>query len=278
MLVALAVGACRAQTGEPAPPAKTEALAPRTPGPAAPALLAPEVYDATPPSAEAHAPSPAPSAAPESPSSAPSSVSGKKRRYLVAAMGDSITDTRHGGGRYLAFLKEKCPESRFDSYGKGGDMVNQMRRRFDGDILDTTSDPTKPRYTDVIVYGGVNDLYSDLTAGRTVAKIEADLSAMYSAARAHGLRVIAVTVSPWGGFKRYFTDARFATTEELNRWILGKGHGGIDVVVDSFPILACGRSLCSELSAPFQDGLHFGPEGHRRLAEALMKSAFSDCR
>src|SRR5579872_5040513 len=98
--------------------------------------------------------------------------------FVVAAMGDSLSDPRVGGGKYLDVLRKRCPLSRFDSYGKGGEMVNQMRRRFAGDIFA----PGKPRYTHVIVFGGVNDLYSDLTAGRTPALIERDLTAMYQAA------------------------------------------------------------------------------------------------
>ena len=46
-------------------------------------------------------------------------------------------------------------------------------------------------YTHVIVFGGVNDLYSDITAKRTVAKIESDLSTMYASAREHGAKVVA---------------------------------------------------------------------------------------
>ncbi len=158
-------------------------------------------------------------------------------------------------------------------------MVNQMRRRFESDVFDRTTDPSKPAYTDVIVFGGVNDLYSDLTAGRTVSKIAADLTAMYTTARAHGLRVIAVTVSPWAGFRRYYTPARAATTTELNRWISSQeGAGTVARVVDSYPLLACGEALCERYAAPFRDGLHFGPEGHRRLAGALFDRAFSDCR
>ncbi|HEX7668037.1 MAG TPA: SGNH/GDSL hydrolase family protein, partial [Polyangiaceae bacterium] len=160
-----------------------------------------------------------------------------RRAYAVAAIGDSLTDPRSNGGRYLRLLAERCPESRFDSYGKGGEMVNQMRRRFAADVLGIPPDPGKPRYTDVIVFGGVNDLYSDLTAGRTVKKITTDLSAMYVAAREHGLRVVAVTVTPWGGFSRYFTPARAATTAELNHWILAQPAAGtVDFAVDAFPL------------------------------------------
>ena len=196
-------------------------------------------------------------------------------------MGDSLTDFRAQGGRYLKFLAEKCPESRFDSYGVGGEMVNQMRKRFAADILGIPPDPGKPKYTHVIVFGGVNDLYSDLTAGRTVKKITTDLGAMYAAAHEHGVTVVAVTVTPWGGFTRYFTPARAATTAEVNRFILAqRAAGTVDFAVDAYPLLSCGTPylLCEAYSKPFNDGLHFGPEGHRRLGEALFRDVFADCR
>jgi lysophospholipase L1-like esterase len=197
----------------------------------------------------------------------------------VAAIGDSLTSERSGGGGYLKRLRALCPESRFDDLGVGGQMVNQMRRRFARDVLGEGGGSAGVRYDHVIVFGGVNDLYSDLTAGRTVKKITADLGAMYGAARAQGLRVVAVTVAPWGGFTRYFNASREASTLELNRWILGRvKEGAVDVAVDAFPLLACGSALCEEVARPHRDGLHFGPEGHRRLAEALHRSAFGDCR
>ena len=199
-------------------------------------------------------------------------------RFVVAAIGDSLTDFAANGGLYLKYLRERCPESRFDSFGKGGEMVNQMRRRFVRDVFEKSGAAV---YTHVIVFGGVNDLYSDLTAKRTVPKIEADLSAMYAAAREHGARVIAITVTPWGGFSRYYNEARARTTDELNRWILAEGQRGvIDYAVDAYPLLSCGDRdrLCERYAAPFRDGLHFGPEGHKRLAEALAQAVFRQCR
>ena len=59
----------------------------------------------------------------------------EKKRYVVAAIGDSMTDFKVHGGRYLKSLREKCPDSVFDSYGKGGQMVNQMRKRFVRDVF-----------------------------------------------------------------------------------------------------------------------------------------------
>ena len=195
---------------------------------------------------------------------------------FVAAMGDSLTDPRARGGKYLDVLRTRCPKSRFDSYGIGGQMVNQMRKRFDDDIFGLG----KPAYTHVIVFGGVNDLYSDLTAGRTPALIEQDLSAMYAAAHKHGAKVLALTVAPWGGFTRFFNASRAAATLEVNRWILSqRATGLVDAVVDAYGLLSCGdaSTLCPRYTAPFQDGLHFGDEGHRILGEALFTEAFSRC-
>jgi len=213
--------------------------------------------DAPPPStAAASAPAPAP--------------------VIVAAMGDSLSDPRAGGGKYLDVLRKRCPRSRFDSYGKGGEMVNQMRRRFSDDVFG----PGKPAYTHVIVFGGVNDLYSDLTAGRTPALVERDLTAMYDAAHRHGAKVVAITVTPWGGFTRYFNPTRLAATLEVNKWILAqRAAGAVEAAVDAYPLLSCGDTtmLCDRYTAPFKDGLHFGPAGHERLGEELYAQVFAGC-
>ncbi|HEY3820340.1 MAG TPA: GDSL-type esterase/lipase family protein [Polyangiaceae bacterium] len=195
---------------------------------------------------------------------------------VVAAMGDSLTDPRSNGGKYLEVLRRRCPKSRFDSYGKGGEMVNQMRHRFADEVFA----PGNPRYTHVIVFGGVNDLYSDLTAGRTAALIERDLTSMYETAHRHGAKVVAITVTPWGGFTRYFNASRLAATLEVNRWILAQRDlKTIDAAVDAYPLLSCGdpTRLCAKLAAPFRDGLHFGPEGHEKLGEELFAQVFADC-
>lgn len=237
---------------------------------------APEAAAPAPPSAPA---APAPSAAPAAsakvaavPSARPT---GARRRYVVAAIGDSLTDSRSNGGKYLDYLAKRCPESRFDNYGVGGDMVNQMRRRFERDL------PIKrSAYTHLIVFGGVNDLYSDLTAGRTPELIEADLGAMYSAAKNRGWKVVALTVAPWGGFTKYFNASRGAATRTLNDWITSQRGSAVDYVVETGPLLSCGDPdrLCPEAQAPFKDGLHFGPAGHEKLGRALFESVFSDCR
>ncbi|HEY6459787.1 MAG TPA: hypothetical protein VIY73_06535, partial [Polyangiaceae bacterium] len=91
-----------------------------------------------------------PTAAPTTTAAAPAPVA-PGTPVVVAAMGDSLSDPRVGGGKYLDRLRARCPRSRFDSYGKGGEMVNQMRRRFEREVFA----PGNPAYTHVIVFGGV---------------------------------------------------------------------------------------------------------------------------
>lgn len=197
-------------------------------------------------------------------------------------MGDSLTDAKSHGGKFLDYLHDRCPQSRFDNYGKGGQMVNQMRKRFAHDVLGEGVDAADapPAYTHVIIFGGVNDLCSDLTAKRTVPKIERDLSEMYRLAHAHDIAVIAVTVTPWGGFTKFYEPSRAATTQQLNRWLRkGPSRGEIDVVIDGYALLSCDdpERLCPEYVPPFKDGLHFNRAAHDKLGEAMFKQVFSDC-
>lgn len=195
------------------------------------------------------------------------------RRVLV--LGDSLSDPRVGGGRYLGGLRKECAVA-IENVSRGGFMVNQMRRRFEAAF----PIGALAGYTDMIVFGGVNDLYSDETAGRTFEKISADLSALYRRAKAEDLRVIAITVAPWGGFRRYFNERRAVATERLNQWIAEQRTTGlVDVVVDSYAILSCGdpQRLCPDFEPPFKDGLHVGTKGHERLGHTLVDQAFPAC-
>lgn len=200
-----------------------------------------------------------------------------KKRYIVAALGDSLTDARSGGGGYLDILRERCPKSQFLNFGKGGDMTNQMRRRFESEVIPQVA---IQNINTLLVYGGVNDLYSDLTANRKNDKIEEDLTRIYQLAQGKNLRVIAVTVSPWGGFSKYWTPRRGQNTQLLNSWILGQQATGlVDTAVDSFALLSCGdpNVLCPEYETRFSDGLHLGKQGHVVLGEKLAEEAFRDC-
>lgn len=219
--------------------------------------------------------------APSAPIEAKKKTSKKKRRYVVAAMGDSLTDPKSHGGKYLEYLKKKCPKSRFDSYGKGGNMVNQMRRRFKRDVLGLPKkkgDTPKPKYTHLIVLGGINDICSDESANRTNDKIEADLLWMYRTAKTHDIAVIALTLPPWAGFTKYYNERRAASTHTINGWIRKQLEGpDVDSMLDIYPIMSCGEPeyLCEDYGWP--DKVHWNAKGHRVVGKALFAHEFADC-
>ncbi len=204
-----------------------------------------------------------------------------KRRYTVAAMGDSLTDPASHGGKYLDWLSARCPKSRFDSYGIGGNMVNQMQRRFSRDVFGIPKkkgEAPKPKYTHLIVLGGINDICSDESANRTNDKIKRDLSKMYRAGQEHGVTVIALTMPPWGGFTRYYNERRGASTRTLNKWIRSQADTpDVDSVLDIYPLMSCGDAelLCEAYGWP--DKVHWNEKGHEVVGKALHVHAFSDC-
>jgi lysophospholipase L1-like esterase len=215
---------------------------------------------------------PAPSTPPEA---VPVEAAPARPITSVLVLGDSLTDESGGGGGFVRTLRQKCVGVSFDNRAKGGFMVNQMRKRLETEVL-----PEGQRYSHAIVFGGVNDLYSDQTANRSLNRIESDLTRIYSALKSRGVDVVAITVTPWGGFKKWFTPERGQNTLTLNGWILGQPAAGtISSAVDAYPLLSCGEpeKLCPDMALPFKDGLHFGKLGHEKLAQALLAGPFKSC-
>jgi hypothetical protein len=202
------------------------------------------------------------------------------RRYSVAAIGDSLTDPRAGGGKFLGELRRLCPSSRFDAYGIGGQQTLHMRWRFAHDVLGRGRARPPPAYSHVIVLGGVNDLLTRSFRYAPTRPIERNLSAMYASARRHGIRVVAVTIPPWGKL-RGVADAREQATDALNAWILEREKlGEVDHGVDIRDALSCGdpRTLCPGFRRFPDDRLHWNPAGHRAVARVLHERVFADCK
>lgn len=193
----------------------------------------------------------------------------------VLVVGDSLSDPKSNGGGYLKPWARSCPHCQFTNIARGGAMVNQMLHTLREHLA--TNPPT---YSAVVVFGGVNDLYSNETAHRTNGRIERDLSSIYRLARSHADRVFAITVSPWGGFRRWYSEERGRNTRALNDWIRDSvARHEVDAVIDSVPLLTCGdhERLCPEYMAPHRDGLHFGPGGHKRLGAAILRVLGDGC-
>ena len=204
----------------------------------------------------------------------------KHTRYVVAAVGDSLTDTRVGGGLYLAWLKKRCPKSQFDAYGVGGQRTNHMRWRFLQDVFGVGARPgtDKPHYTHVIVFGGINDLSASPRRHVDLRDLQSNLSWMYNQGKQRGLKVVGITLPPWGYVGD--DDRRPAATLELNQWIVGqRREGRIDVAVEIHPLLSCGdpHTLCPAFRRFGNDEIHWNAEGHAVVARAVFRDVFSDC-
>jgi GDSL-like Lipase/Acylhydrolase family len=205
------------------------------------------------------------------------SASPHHRIYSVVVMGDSLSDPKSFGGRYLDTLRDKCPKSHFESRAKGGNMVNQMRHRFAHDVFGEgdTDGPPRPRYTHVLILGGIADIGSNVNGNRSIDKIESDLTLMYRMAHEHGAEVIALTLPPWGGFVDYKPE-NDVMMSELNAWIK-KRPPGVDLVLDVYPLLSCGdpNELCPKYGV--KDRLHWNQAAHDIVGAALYEHIFKDC-
>ncbi len=198
-----------------------------------------------------------------------------RRPCVVAVVGDSLTDTKSHGGKYVEYLQQKCPRSQFHNFGRGGKMVRQMRSRFADDIFGKDS----PKFSHLVVWGGVNDLISANTVRRTVETISDDLAFMYAEGKREGMQVVAINVAPWGGAAEY-DSKRLTMTLGLNEWILAQDdEGKVDYVVDAYRLLSCGnpQMLCKKYKFPFHDGLHFGRKAHDVVGAALFEGVFNRC-
>lgn len=199
----------------------------------------------------------------------------KGRRYAVVAIGDSLTDPRSGGGRYLTELGRRCPQSRFTPYGIGGQRTDHMRWRFAEDVV------LRPRArgvmpTHVIILAGVNDVLAGGIRHAPITRIQKNLQSMYRTGSKHGIQVVALTVPPWGRLAGV-TDARAKATDDLNAWLLA--HPDVDHAIDIRPTLSCGdrRVLCPTLRRFPNDLVHWNHAGHRAVADVLHARVFADC-
>ncbi len=180
----------------------------------------------------------------------------------------------------MAELQARCPDSRFDAYGVGGQQTSHMRWRFRQDVFGVGTTAAKPSYTHVIVFGGINDLAARHITPRALAEIEGNLAKMYGMAAARGLEVIAVALPPWGQSK-FGKRPKAKATAVLNEWLSARAQTGqVDALVDVGADLACGSAmnLCPKYRKFPSDHVHWNAAGHRVLARHLFSQVFSDCR
>jgi len=186
----------------------------------------------------------------------------------IVALGDSTTAGTpgfrspseappNGSGnvesQYAYWLTDRHPAWRVLNRGVNGERSDQIRARFSSAVLSAAPDL-------VVIVAGVNDVYQ----GRTAESVERELEAMYDAARAAKIPVVAGTILPFNTATR----DQNVRMHAVNAWIRAYAERHPDVVVcDTRAAVASASDTDRLASSP--DGLHPSPDGYKLMAMAL---------
>lgn len=210
----------------------------------------------------------------------------------VVILGDSITDgygvPTNSNTRWTDSLQQRLRATRaladmaVLNAGIGGNRLlndglgpNAMAR-FDREVL------SYPGVTHLVIFEGVNDLGTltrdaPATPEAHAALVEGMIGAyrqMVARARAHGIKVIGATITPYGGSGYYHPDAQNeADRAAVNAWI--RTPGNFDGVID-FDAALRDPAAPTKLRKEYDnDGLHPSVAGYQAMADAVPLSLLS---
>ena len=138
--------------------------------------------------------------------------------------------------------------------------------RFDRDVL------AVPGVTHLLLLEGINDVGKSGDTGVTAEELIEAYRQLTLRAQAHGIAVIAMTVTPFEG-AGYYRPEREVMRDRLNTWI--RSSGIFDAVFDMDKIVADPNDH-DRLRADLQvgDNLHPNAAGQRAMGEAISLSLF----
>jgi lysophospholipase L1-like esterase len=155
--------------------------------------------------------------------------------------------------QYAYWLMQAHPDWAVLNRGINGERSDQIGARF-------ARDAALPQPAVVVIIAGVNDVYQ----GRSAASVERELEAMYHAARAAKIVVVAGSIIPFNTA----TADQNARMHLVNDWIraYATSHAGV-VFCDTRAAAAAPGQPDRLVSSP--DDLHPSPDGYKRMALAL---------
>ena len=156
--------------------------------------------------------------------------------------------------QYAYWLMQSHPDWQVLNRGVNGERSDQIRARF-------TRDAVQTRPAVVVIIAGVNDVYQ----GRSTESVQRELDAMYTAARAAKIVVVAGTIIP---FNVASADQN-ARMRAINDWIRAYAatHAESVVLCDTRAAVAAPGQPDRLVSSP--DDLHPSPAGYKLMAAAL---------
>lgn len=204
------------------------------------------------------------------------------RHNVVATLGDSITDGMvnpatgdRGWPGVLARRLQSAQVSVVNAGISGNRLLQAMPMfgipalsRFDRDVLSI------PGLTHIVVLEGINDIGTSGPGGMfgdTPLVDPQDLIGAYlqiiSRAHERGIKVIGATILPFEG-AMYFTKEKEVIRSTVNQWIRTskKFDGVIDFDADARDPANPGKMKAEYGS---RDQLHPGPDGYRKMGEAI---------
>lgn len=189
-------------------------------------------------------------------------------KRLIVAMGDSTTAGTPGwqsrieappGGsgdqtsQYAWWLMQEEPDWEVLNHGVNGERSDQIRARFERDVI--AHEPST-----VVIIAGVNDVYQ----GRHAAHVMEQLSAMYSRAAEAKIAVVAGTIVPYNTA----TAEQNSRMRQINDWIRKRASEDDNVTfVDTRAAVAAPGDPDRLFDSP--DGLHPSADGYKRMAAVI---------
>jgi lysophospholipase L1-like esterase len=189
-------------------------------------------------------------------------------RVRIVAIGDSTTagtpafaspleSPPEGRGdatsQYAYWLMRSHPEWEVLNRGVNGERSDQIRERFDRDVI--SAGPAV-----VVVIAGVNDVYQ----GRGGDEVTRQLRWMYDRAQRAGIRVVAGTILPYDTA----TPEQNAKMRQINGWIRRQAEAD-PALGFADTRAAVGAPGKPDLLSDSPDHLHPSPSGYRAMAGAI---------
>ena len=181
----------------------------------------------------------------------------------IVALGDSTTAGTPGfkspieappdgagnvESQYAYWLMRTHAEWRVLNRGVDGERSDQIRARFARDVVGAKADAA-------IILAGVNDIYQ----GRAAASVQRELEAMYDAARAAHVAVVAATIIPFNTA----TADQNARMHAVNAWIEAYAAAHDLAFCDTRAAVTAPGVADRLVSSP--DDLHPSPDGYRLM-------------
>jgi lysophospholipase L1-like esterase len=168
--------------------------------------------------------------------------------------GDSLTSDGTYVDKVISLLGNTWYKN---NRGTGGETTAQMLASFGRQVIMYDAPY-------VVIWGGINDITDDVAA----VDIETNLQAMYTAAHNAGIKVVAVTISPFKGHGDW-TAGRQVELDAVNTWINGAAIN-IDYIIDAFALLEDPGTPDTLLAAyDSGDHLHLSTAGYELIGQNI---------